>query len=113
MDKEIASQAVQDLIKKIKESQISQDILHFILFGSLAKGTYSEESDIDILCVVKHQKENLYPLLDLACDIERKYKCRILFSLLIIDEELFDRIQSGKATLSDSIKKEGRELWAT
>src|SRR3990167_8457538 len=112
MNQKIAHQALRDLIKKIKESTLSKDVLHFILFGSLATGTYSEESDIDVLCVVKHQKENLYPLLKLSCEVERQYQCKIIFSLLIIDEKLFDRIQSGKATLSDSIQKEGQELWA-
>lgn len=112
MNKKIASKAIRDLIKKIKESQISEDILHFILFGSLATGRYSDHSDIDVLCVVKREKENLYPLLDLACQIEWKYNCKIIFSLLVIDERLYERIQSGEATLSNSIKKEGKELWA-
>lgn len=112
MNKKIASHAVEDLIKKIKESRISKDILHFILFGSLATGQYSEDSDIDILCVVKREKENLYPLLDLACQIEWKYNCQILFSLLVIDAHLYKRIQAGEATLSESIKNEGKELWA-
>lgn len=112
MDKKTAQQAVQDLIKKIKDSKVSNDVLHFILFGSLATGQYSNESDIDILCVVKQEKKDRYPLLDLACQIEWKYNCKIVFSLLIIDEQLYQRIQSGKATLSESIKKEGRELWA-
>ncbi len=112
MNKEIAHKAVEDLIKKIKGKELSKDVLHFILFGSLARGTYSEESDIDILCVVKHQKENLYPLLDLACQVEWKYNCKIIFSLLVINESLYQRIQMGEATLSESIKKEGQELWA-
>lgn len=59
MDQKIAHQAIQDLIKKIKESTLSKDVLHFILFGSLARGTYSEESDIDVLCVVKNEKKSL------------------------------------------------------
>ncbi|MBI3019479.1 MAG: hypothetical protein HYY61_06285, partial [Deltaproteobacteria bacterium] len=58
------------------------------------------------------KKEDLYPLLDLACQIEWKYNCKILFSLLIIDENLYQRIQAGEATLSENIKKEGQELWA-
>lgn len=85
--------------------------MFFILFGSLATGHYSDHSDIDVLCVVKREKENLYPLLELACQIEWKYNCKIIFSLLVIDERLYERIQSGEATLSDSIKKEGKELW--
>ena len=44
-----------EISKKIKE-KFGEKVANIILFGSYARGDYSEESDIDILIIVKDKK---------------------------------------------------------
>ena len=81
-----------------------------ILYGSVARGTQTDESDVDV-AVIMHSgatAEMHDHMLDMVVDLE--LACDKVLSVIRIDR---DRFEEWKATLPfyQSIRKEGVVLW--
>jgi len=63
---------MEDFTSELK-ARLGEKILGVYLFGSAAKGTATEESDIDILVVYKDIDER--SILEIASEISFKYAC--------------------------------------
>lgn len=82
-----------------------------ILYGSFARGTQTEESDIDIAVIVQSYTEDMHDrMIDFTVDIELEYD-RVL-SVLLIDYDSFKEWEDV-LPFYKNIKKDGIILWGT
>ena len=81
-----------------------------ILYGSVARGTQTAESDIDIAVIVRRYTENMHDkMIDLTVDLELEYN-KVL-SVLLIDYDNF-REWEDVLPLYKNMKKDGIMLWS-
>ncbi len=85
--KEALSRFEQSLLKKFGDNLIS-----LVLYGSVARGTAKEESDIDLLIILKDAPDTYYERLEPVIDIEISLLKSIsgtapMFSSLILSKE--------------------------
>lgn len=85
--KETLNRFEQLLIEKFGDNLIS-----IILYGSVAKGTAKEESDLDLLIILKEAPTSYYERLEPVIDIEIKLRKSIsrtapIFSSIILSKE--------------------------
>lgn len=81
-----------------------------ILYDSVARGTQTEESDVDIAVIVKRYTEDMHDkMIDLTVDLELEYN-KVL-SVLLIDYDNF-REWEDVLPFYKNIKKDGIMLWS-
>ncbi|HCM11997.1 MAG TPA: nucleotidyltransferase domain-containing protein [Lachnospiraceae bacterium] len=80
-----------------------------ILYGSVARGTETDESDIDIAVIVKGYTDDMHErMIDNVVDLELEYNK--VFSVLLID---YDRFKEWENVMPfyKNVKSEGIYLW--
>ncbi|HYN88859.1 MAG TPA: nucleotidyltransferase domain-containing protein [Ardenticatenaceae bacterium] len=101
--------AVVDTLVK----RYGSDLLRVVLFGSKARGDFDEESDLDILVVVRMPDDNYWrhwrEILDLTYGIDLEYDT--VSSLLIRDEPDYAQMRAWNLLLNRNIERDGIELW--
>ena len=101
-----------NLLKKLIPGliHIFQDsITSIILYGSVARGTQTEESDLDIAVLTgAYTKEMHEQMTDLVVDLELEYN-KVL-SVLLIDHDKFKEWENVMPFYKN-VKKEGIVLW--
>ncbi len=81
-----------------------------ILYGSVARGTRTDESDIDIAVIVRKYTEDMHDkMIELTVDMESKYN-KVL-SVLLIDYDNF-REWEDVLPFYKNMKKDGIMLWS-
>jgi predicted nucleotidyltransferase len=81
-----------------------------ILYGSVAKGTQTDESDVDIAVIVRKYTDDMHDkMIDLTVDLELEYN-KVL-SVLLIDYDNF-REWENVLPFYKNVKKEGIMLWS-
>lgn len=89
------------------------DLLRVVLFGSKARGDFNQESDLDLLVVlrIKHEdyRQCWNELVDLAWDIQLAYG--IVISFVLRDEASYARMQRDRLLLIRNIEQDGVDLW--
>ena len=105
MDIKILDELVAGILAIMKPS-----VMRIVLYGSVARGTNTEESDVDVAVLVKGQldKEMEDKLSDLVVDMNLKYDK--VFSVIYIDYETF-RKWEGVTPFYQNETKEGIVLW--
>lgn len=81
-----------------------------ILYGSVARGTQTEESDVDIAVIVRKYTETMHDqMIDFTVELELEYNK--VFSVLLID---YDNFKEWENILPfyKNVKKEGITLWS-
>ena len=94
---------LSDLSKKLKE-EFKDKIENIILFGSYARGNYSENSDIDILVIVdddRIEKEVRRVAYSFIPEVGR------LISVKVIEKNAFKTMKRMGFSLIHSIEREG------
>ena len=80
-----------------------------ILYGSVARGTQTSESDVDIAVIVNGYTKTMHDTMtDFVVDLELKYK-KVL-SVLLIDYDKFKEWENVMPFYKN-VKKEGIQLW--
>ena len=80
-----------------------------ILYGSVARGTQTSESDVDIAVIVNGYTETMHDTMtDFVVDLELKYN-KVL-SVLLIDYDKFKEWENVMPFYKN-VKKEGIQLW--
>ena len=99
----------EELVEGIKKL-LEDDLISIVLYGSVARGTATEESDIDIAIIVKHEFdiELRDKVVELAVDIDLKYDT--VLSIVDIDYNKYLEWQDIMPFYKN-IKKEGIVLW--
>lgn len=80
-----------------------------ILYGSVARGTHTEESDVDIALIVRDYTESMHDqMTDLTVDLQLEYD--LVLSLVLIN---YDNFQEWNEVLPfyQNVRKEGITLW--
>ena len=81
-----------------------------ILYGSVARGTQTMESDVDIAVIVRKYTEDMHDkMIDLTVDMELEYN-KVL-SVLLIDYDNF-REWEDVLPFYKNMKKDGIMLWS-
>ena len=81
-----------------------------ILYGSVARGPQTEESDVDIAVIVKRYMKDMHDkMIDLTVELELEYN-KVL-SVLIIDYDNF-REWEDVLPFYKNMKKDGTMLWS-
>lgn len=97
---------LNELIEKIES--FYPTVQKIILYGSKARGDFLENSDIDLLFIVKTplDKKVKFAIYDLISDLEIKYN--VLASSVFVSEKEF---KNRKTSFLKNVKKEGTKLW--
>ncbi|MGC8580652.1 MAG: nucleotidyltransferase domain-containing protein [bacterium] len=95
---------------RILKKKYSKEILDVKLFGSVAKGNYDDESDVDILVLVK--KNNWKFKNDIVMSsYEPELKYLVVISPLVMHKSEYDWYKRYKDPLYNQIEKYGIDLW--
>ena len=105
MDIKILDELVDGILAIMKPS-----VVRIILYGSVARGTNTEESDVDVAILVKNEmdaemEDKLY---DFVVDMNLKYDK--VFSVIDINYDTF-RKWEGVTPFYQNVTKEGIVLW--
>ena len=105
MDKTILQELVQGIVEIIKS-----DIVKVILYGSVARGTNDEESDVDIMIILKNELDSFTEdkLSDFIVDMNLKYDK--VFSVIDVNVHKFDK-WAAVLPFYQNVDREGIVLW--
>ena len=95
-----------EILSQIYREQISK----VILFGSVARGDFSPESDIDLLIVTANGGQNLKDEISMAC-FDMMLETEVILSPLGMDEETYEWHKKYRDPLYNQIQKDGIDLW--
>ena len=100
--------ALQELVPELV-SIFHEEIYSIVLYGSVARGTSTPESDVDIAVIVKsHTNEMREKMLDTLVDLELEYN--VVLSALLIEYDKFKEWENI-IPFYQNIKREGITLW--
>ncbi len=89
------------------------DLLGVVLFGSKARGDFDEESDLDLLIVVRMQGDEYWDhwlkIGELTWMIELEYG--VVTTMIIKDESGFEKMRKHGLLLFREIERDGITLW--
>lgn len=105
MDIKILDELVAGILAIMKPS-----VVRIVLYGSVARGTNTEESDVDVAVLIKGEldKDMEDKLSDLVVDMNLKYDK--VFSVIDINYDTF-RKWEGVTPFYQNVNKEGIVLW--
>lgn len=101
-------QAVKAFVSAIRE-KLKGQLLETKIFGSKVRGDYSQDSDIDILIVLKERSKYLIDTLyEKLLDIELEYDSKI--SLTIFSQAEYQHNVNAHTPFMESLANEGVAL---
>ena len=111
MEVEHMTESIQNILvlfsQEVKEI-LGCDLRKIIVYGSYARGDFSENSDIDIMILTSRSEEEIqsveYELYDVAFDFLMEYGVDI--SVIVKNEEHFN-YWLGALPFYDNVEKEG------
>lgn len=96
-------------LKKSLENLLGSHGFRMILFGSRARGDYSESSDVDVAILVPGlTREMKRRILDKVAEIELEYLLPI--SVLVFSQDEFDLLIKRERRIALDIEREGIPL---
>jgi len=101
-----------DFANRLRQ-RYGDDLLHLVLFGSKARGDFDEESDLDVLVVIRMPDDDYWRYWDeivgIAWDVELAHG--FVISLVVKNEDDYAVMQSQQSLLAQNIEQDGIELW--
>ena len=107
-DKELKS-AVMAMIEDLR-TIYGKDLRSVVLYGSYARGTQTEESDVDIAVLLDRKPEKEKQDKMIECVAEHELECGKVLSVIDIQQSRFDEWKSS-LPFYRNIDREGIELW--
>lgn len=100
---------ISDLIPQLLRTFTALNVKEIILYGSVARGTATSESDIDIAVILDDYTDKMHDeMIDFVVELELKYNKVI--SVLLIYNKQFNKL--GNITpFFKNIRKDGKVLW--
>ena len=95
---------------QILQKKYRDKIEQVVLFGSAARGESDEESDIDILVVLKDRDNKLKDEISMA-SFEMILNNNVILSPIVMDKKTFEWHKRYKDPLYNSIERDGINLW--
>lgn len=105
MNQDVYMELVRGILELMEER-----VVRIVLYGSVARGTSTEESDVDIALLIKGDldKDTEDKLSDVVVDMNLKYNK--VFSVIDIDYEKFQKWEKVMP-FYQNVNKEGVVLW--
>lgn len=101
-------QALNLLVKKLR-AQLNNQVVQIKLFGSKVKGTFHEESDIDILLILQERTEAILDTIAaIHLEIELQYDLNI--SLVIYSQHEFEANERFESPFIKNLQRESVAL---
>jgi predicted nucleotidyltransferase len=101
-----------ETLRELKESMetfLGDRLLRMVLFGSIARGDYTDESDIDVAIIIRGLTRELkYQILDRVAEVEFNHLMPI--SALLLSEDEFNRLKKRERRIALDIEGEGIPL---
>lgn len=101
--------ALSEFVARLREKYADQVVL-VTLFGSKVRGDFDEESDLDVLVVVKDGDWRLRDEVALTA-FEPMLEYDVVITPLVIDLEHYQWLRQYRAPLYRNIRAEGLDLW--
>lgn len=96
-------------LKRSLETFLGDRLVSMVLFGSMARGDYHEESDIDVAVIVRGMTRELKGrILDEVAELELEHHMPL--SVLVLSEEEFSRLKKRERRIALDIEGEGIPL---
>ena len=96
-------------LKNSLEDLLGDRIWRMILFGSMARGDFAAESDIDVAIIIRGLTRELkHQILDRVAEVELKNLTPV--STLLLSEEEFNRLKRRERRIALDIEREGVPL---
>lgn len=100
---------ISDLIPQLLRIFTAPNVKEIILYGSVARGTATSESNIDIAVILDDYTDKMHDeMIDFVVDLELKYN-KVIPVLLIYNKQFNE--WGNIAPFFQNIKKDGRVLW--
>ena len=91
------------------------NLLRVILFGSKARGDFDDQSDLDVVVVVRMSGEDYWQhwrrIVDMAWEVELAYS--LVISSIIKNEPDYTTMCEHRLLLARDIERDGIVLWTT
>jgi len=100
----VNSHNIQNFVKQIAQNFSPEKV---VLFGSYARGSASEDSDVDLLVIMPHNKRNIEQSLDITRGIDRSFPLDLIVRK---PDEIRKRLRLHDMFLT-SILEEGEILY--
>ncbi len=98
-------EALDLLIRKLK-STLNEQLIKIQLFGSKIRGDFREDSDIDLLIVVRERNQAVLDIIaEISLDVDLKYDPKI--SLIIFSVDEYEQNKVWGTPFIKSIEREG------
>lgn len=110
---EIAVPRALELLKERLLDAMGGGLLRIVFFGSRSSGRFREDSDIDVLVVIKEKSPQLKEMIHSIADkIEKEILLyRIPFSLHIFGQEEYRAFKEKRSPFLEEIEKRGETLY--
>ncbi|MDI6735823.1 MAG: nucleotidyltransferase domain-containing protein [bacterium] len=112
---EYLTKTEKDVLKELKNKIIEQfngRTVLIKLFGSKARGDAHQESDIDLLVVLKQKKRvDDDWIIDLELELMERYDYQFYLNTLVYDEQEFDRLNYLQTNFMLNVAEDGVNLW--
>jgi predicted nucleotidyltransferase len=96
-------------LKRFLESLLGDKLVSMVLFGSMARGDYHDESDMDVAVIVHGLTRRLKgQILDEVAELELEHHMPL--SVLVFSEEEFDHLKKRERRIALDIEREGISL---
>ncbi len=100
--------ATTELVRRLCTAYPNR-ILSVALFGSVARGDFTPDSDIDILIIASNADADFeWDVLDIGARVS--LECDVIFNLHVYSQDLWKTLQSARRTLWRNVKREGVQL---
>lgn len=100
---------ISDLTLQLINIFTVPNVKEIILYGSVARGTATSESDIDIAVILDDYTDKMHDeMIDFVVDLELKYN-KVISVLLIYNKQFNE--WGNIAPFFQNIKKDGKVLW--
>lgn len=95
---------------EVLQKKYRDNILQVVLFGSAARGEADEESDIDILVVLKNGDNKLRDEVSMA-SFDSILNNEVILSPLVMDKKTYEWHRRYRDPLYNNIERDGINLW--
>lgn len=96
-------------LKQNLENLLGPRAFQMVLFGSMARGDYGEESDLDVAILVPRLTRDVkHRILDKVAEIELEYLLPL--SVIVFSEDEFDHLKKRERRIALDIEREGIPL---
>ena len=101
----IDQQTIVNELKELLKKKLKVDVLEVVLYGSQLKGTATENSDFDVVIILKdnYDWKTKREINDLCYELDLKYDI-FLDALIISEQELKNSIRGKHPLFSDALK---------